>query len=101
MRVEIETAEGVEHTTELEEHAKKQLRHVERRFGERITKVMVYLKDERPGKGGVDKKCHMEARPAGIDPVTVESLESTAFDAVRMGAEKLEKALARRLGDKP
>ncbi len=101
MQIEIETGEGVEYTAELEEHAEEKLRRIERRFGQRLTRIIIFLKDERPGKGGIDKSCNMEARPAGRDPIAVEALEATTFEAITAAADKLERALARRLDRKP
>jgi len=97
MQIEINTAEGVERSAALDGHIEKALGQVERRFGDRLTRVLVFLKDESPSKGGVDKTCRMEARPAGRDPLTVHAVTDDAYTAVRQAADKLERALARRL----
>lgn len=68
-----------------------------KRFGERITRVEVHLHDDNSHRGGVDKRCTLEARPAGGQPVAVESASGDLYTAIKEAAEKLERALARRL----
>ncbi len=68
-----------------------------KRFGERITRVEVHLHDDNSHRGGVDKRCTLEARPAGGQPVAVESESGDLYTAIKEAAEKLERALARRL----
>lgn len=100
MHVEIETADGMEYSPALEAHVRRELGRIERRFGNRVTRIETFLKDERPGKGGIDKTCRFEARLAGMDPIAVDALQEDVYDAVRDAADKLEKAIARRLGRK-
>ena len=70
------------------------------RFGERITRVEVHLTDEngRQKSGDVDKRCVMEARLAGLQPITVSAEGSDLMQALNDAADKLEKTLQRTLG---
>jgi ribosome-associated translation inhibitor RaiA len=75
------------------------------RFGDQVTRVEVHLNDENSaGKSGSDdKRCLMEARLAGLDPIAVSHRGATLEQALDGAAEKLERALDRtlgRLGDK-
>jgi len=97
MQIEINTAEGVTRSEAVDRHIHDQLSHVEKRFGDRLTRLRVYMKDENARKGGVDKTCRIEARPAGFDPVAVEARHEDVYQAVRAAAGKLEKALEHRL----
>jgi len=97
MEIEINNAEGVDRSPALENHVRQRLERVERRFGDRITRIRVFLKDVNAAKGGVDKVCTMEARPAGKDPVVVEAQDEDLYAAVRDAEAKLEKALGHRL----
>ncbi len=97
MHLEMETADGVEHSPALEEHLRGRLERIDRRFGDRITRIEAYFKDERPGKGGVDKHCRLEARLAGTDPVLAEALQENVYDAATAAAEKLETVIDRHL----
>lgn len=97
MEIEINNAEGVERSPALEEHVCARLERLERRFGDRLTRVLVFLKDVNATKGGIDKVCTMEARPAGHDPVAVEAQHEDFYVAVREAEDRLEKALNHRL----
>ena len=70
------------------------------RFGDRITRVEVHLTDEngRQKSGDVDKRCVMEARLAGLQPITVSAEGSDLMQALNGAADKLEKTLQRTLG---
>jgi ribosomal subunit interface protein len=82
----------------LVDRVHKELDRKLKRFGERITRVEVHLRDDSGHhRGGVDKRCTLEARPAGGQPVAVESESDDLYTAIKEAAEKLERALARRL----
>jgi len=97
MELEINNAEGVERSPALEEQVQQRVGRLERRYGDRLTRVRVFLKDVNAGKGGIDKVCTMEARPAGRNPVVVEAQDADLYRAVRDAEGKLEKALEHRL----
>lgn len=97
MELEINHADGVERSPALEEHVQERLARLDRRYGERLTRIRVFLKDVNAGKGGIDKVCTMEARPAGRDPFVVEAQDADLYAAVRDAEGKLERALDHRL----
>lgn len=70
------------------------------RFGDRITRVEVHLTDEngRQKSGDGDKRCVMEARLAGLQPITVSAQGSDLMQAVHGAVDKLEKTIERTLG---
>lgn len=69
------------------------------RFGDHLTRVEVHLADENAGKGGAtDKRCKIEARPAGQQPVAVTHHGATVDEAVGGALRKLRSALDRRFG---
>ncbi|MCS4504515.1 hypothetical protein KBTX_01837 [wastewater metagenome] len=96
MELQVNAAEGMQTSTALEDHIRAKLAGVERRFGERVTRVETYLKDVNAGKGGVDTTCTLEAHPSGLNPVVVESQATDAYSATHDAARKLEKALEHR-----
>lgn len=63
---------------------------------ERLTRVEVHFKDLNGHKGGVDKRCVLEARPRGMDPIVVEHDAAEARDALIHASGKLERALRTR-----
>ncbi len=98
MDIEINAAEHVERSQSVDDHIREKLAHLDRRFGERLTRVRVYLKDVNAHKGGIDKVCTMEARPARKDPIGVHAQDEDVYKAVNDAAGKLERAVEHRFG---
>ena len=69
------------------------------RFKDQVTRVEVFLSDVDAGKSGAnDKRCRMEARPAGRPPVGVTADADKLADAFTGAVEKLARALDNDLG---
>ena len=69
------------------------------RFREHITRVEVFLTDVDAGKSGAnDKRCRLEARPAGRQPVTVTDEADKMANAFIGAVDKLARALDTDLG---
>ena len=69
------------------------------RWTRRITRVEVHLSDVNRHKGGADdKRCVMEARLGGLDPIVVTHTAGTLADAIDGAAGKLQKTLQSTLG---
>ena len=69
------------------------------RFAHRITRVECHLGDLNGIKGGAnDKRCMLEARLNGLQPIAVTHQAESLLLAIQGAAEKLEHALSRRLG---
>ena len=69
------------------------------RWASRITRVEVHLSDVNRHKGGADdKRCVMEARLGGLDPIVVTHTAATLPDAIDGAAVKLQKTLQSTLG---
>ena len=66
---------------------------------EDLTRVEVHLSDENGGKSGPkDKRCKMEARPKGHQPILVSQDADSLTQAVEGAAQKLEHALEHLFG---
>jgi ribosome-associated translation inhibitor RaiA len=67
------------------------------RFGDRVTRVEVHLTDEnsRAKESENDKRCVMEARLAGLEPITVSDQGATLEQVIDGAAERLVKTLTR------
>jgi hypothetical protein len=70
------------------------------RFGEQPTRVEVHLNDSNsPARsGGDDKRCLLEARLAGVQPVAVTHHAASLREAVAGALDRMEKSLDRKLG---
>lgn len=70
------------------------------RFDEQVTRVEVQLSDENGDKAGKDdKRCMLEARLAGMQPVAVtahsDTIEQALHDAIHKLIAALDKAVGR------
>jgi ribosome-associated translation inhibitor RaiA len=75
------------------------LRNTLRLFEDEITRVEVHLSDVNAEKGGSDdKRCLLEARLAGLRPITVDHQAGTFAHAIDGAAGKLQRALSSTLG---
>ena len=98
MHIQINPGEGIEMSEALEAHIEKSLGAVQKRFGDRLTRIEVFLKDVNGNKGGVDTHCTIEARPRSLDPSAAEGQGKDAYQAVTDAAGKLEKVLGSLFG---
>ena len=80
------------------EFVDQSVRDVLAHHAERLTRVEVHLRDQNAHKGGIDKRCVIEARPRGLDPLTAEHDGEDVKGAFRGALDKLERVLANRFG---
>ena len=99
MDVQINTANNVEGREALNQHLEGAVRDRLSRFEGRLTHVEVHIGDENGDKsGGHDKRCVIEARPAGLKPVSVSD-QAGSIDQASSGAlAKMVSALDRTFG---
>lgn len=80
---------------ELDERIKEKLQ----RFAGQLTRVEVYLSDENGSKDGQkDKRCVMEARMEGMQPIVVTDMNDTMMQAVNGAIIKMKAALDSAVG---
>lgn len=69
------------------------------RYDEELTRVVIHLNDENGNKAGAnDKRCQIEARARGHQPLSVTYKAESLQFALDGALEKLDRALAHRLG---
>jgi hypothetical protein len=104
MQIQVNSDNSVAVDSELTQILEANISHTLQRFGERLTRVEVHLSDVNGGKfGTADKRCLLEARPSGRDPVTVTNDAATPELAVKGAAQKMERLLTStfaRVGDR-
>lgn len=94
MQVQVNADKNIEGGERLTEYVKTAINARLRRFGSQITRVEAHISDENSHKShGDGKKCVLEARPAGLQPVAVTHLAATVDQAISGAAEKLERLL--------
>ncbi len=70
------------------------------RFSSKITRVEIHLSDENSDKksGAKDKRCQLETRLAGLQPISVSHQAPTVEQAVEGAVDKLKRSLDSTLG---
>lgn len=97
MQVQVNTSNGVENKEGLERWADDFLNDALSRFRQEITRIEVQLSDENSA-GASDKRCMMEARLNGHEPLAVRHHAQTQDLAFRGGAQKLLRLLEHTFG---
>jgi len=99
MKIQINTDNNIEGSDEFTHEMRAMVESALDRFAEHITRVEVHLSDENSShKGGNDKRCIMEARMEGMQPVAATDQAETIEEAVNGAAEKLERLIDHELG---
>ena len=76
----------------LQNYVTEHVEHAMRHCKDRFTRVEVHLHDDNAAKSGPnDKRCVMEARPAGFDPIVVEATGDDMYVTISDSAKKLSR----------
>ncbi len=90
MEIQFNTDSSVMGTENVAERIEAQLRDRLGRFEERLTRLEIHVSDSNARKGGGDdKRCTIEARPRGGDPVTVTAEAGDVDSAARQASAKM------------
>lgn len=99
MQVQVNTDKNIEGGERLTQYVKTEIDAKLHRFGAQITRVEAHLSDENSHKSHADgKKCVLEARPAGLQPIAVTHQAATLDQAIHGAVEKLERLLDNTFG---
>jgi ribosomal subunit interface protein len=89
--------DGIDVSPEIEGLVERRLGFALSRFGGRVRAVSVGLTDLNGPRGGIDKRCCMQARLAPRGTVRVEDTDSDLPAAIDRAATRLARAVARAL----
>jgi ribosome-associated translation inhibitor RaiA len=99
MLVRVTTDNHLRGRESLSQEVESSVQSALRRFMPQITRVEVHFADENAHKGGEnDKKCTLEARLAGLQPVAVTDNASNLDQSLDGALEKLVALLDHKLG---
>lgn len=100
MIIQINTDSNIEGDAELEQQITAVVGSSLERFGEQVTRVEIHLSDENSDdkSGTDDKRCLLEARLAGLQPISVSDQAATLEQAVDGAVEKLKRSLDSTIG---
>lgn len=99
MDIQINTANNLVGRQAMVESLEATVRDRLSRFEDRLTRVELHVGDENGDRsGGNDKRCQIEARPAGHDPVSVTDQADSIDQAAAGALGKLTTVLERTFG---
>ncbi|WP_445937327.1 HPF/RaiA family ribosome-associated protein [Pseudomonas sp.] len=99
MQIQVHSDNHIEGSARLVEWVSASVSSKLERYDDELTRIVVHLHDDNGAKAGAyDKRCQIEARPKGLQPISVthksESLEQSIDGAI----EKLHHALEHQFG---
>ncbi|KKO43985.1 ribosomal subunit interface protein [Arsukibacterium ikkense] len=100
MQVQINSDRNIQADERLAEFVRDTLTSKLSRFADHVTRIEVHLSDENSSTkhDGNDKRCLLEARLEGFDPIAVTEQAATVGQAVSGAADKLQRKLSSVLG---
>jgi ribosomal subunit interface protein len=99
MQVLVNSGKHVASSMTFKEDISSRVREKLQRYEDRLTRIEVHLSDENALKSGPqDKRCKVEARMKGRDPLTVSHDAEELHQAIEGAMNKLTNALDRNLG---
>jgi ribosome-associated translation inhibitor RaiA len=99
MEIQIHTDHNIGGHQALTDHVRSVVERALNRVSEHITRLEVHLSDVNGDKNGpADKRCMMEARLEGRQPVAVTHQAATLDQAVDDAADKLTRLIESTLG---
>lgn len=94
MQIQVNSDNHIQGNVRLEQWVRSTVEATLERFDDSLTRIEVHLRDENGDKPGPhDKRCQMEARPKGHQPISVTHKSASLEQAVEGAAEKLQHAL--------
>lgn len=94
MQIQLNTDKHIIGSPELQARVESMLRQELKHLVNDITRIEVHLNDENSLKGGAsDKRCQLEARVAGMQPVSARHHAPSVELAITGAAEQLARAL--------
>lgn len=99
MQIQVHSDNHIEGSARLVEWVSASVADKLDRFDEEVTRVVVHLNDENGDKAGAqDKRCQIEARPKGQQPISVSHKADSLELAVDGAVGKLNNALSHHFG---
>lgn len=92
MLIQVNTGSQTQGTADLTHRVQALIEDKLGRFADRITRAEVHLTDENSTdkSGGNDKRCMIEIRMAGMDPITATDHAASHDQALRGATSKMQ-----------
>ena len=99
MKIQFNTDSNITESKELRDSLIALISEGLSRFSDQITRLEVHLSDENSHKEGLnDKRCLLEARLEGRQPIAVKNQANTLEQAVVGAVDKLKTSLDTKIG---
>lgn len=99
MKIQVNTDSHIEGREKLADHVNRVVEGALNRFGDRVTRVEVHLSDQNGAKSGQDdKRCVMEARLTGRQPLAVTHDAGTLHQAIDGATDRIKRSIEGALG---
>jgi ribosome-associated translation inhibitor RaiA len=99
MQIQVHSDNHIEGSARLVEWVSASVASKLERFDDELTRVVVHLHDDNGLKAGAqDKRCQIEARPKGLQPLSVTHKAESLEQAIEGAVEKLHHALDHQFG---
>ena len=99
MHIQVNTDDNIEGLDALTAQVEVEVRDGLSRFANQISRVELHLSDENAAKGGSDdKRCLLEVRPTGQQPVAVTHQSGTVQEATAGAVQKMQRKLQSTFG---
>jgi hypothetical protein len=99
LNIQVNSDKNIAIDTQITSAIEEEVNRTLELFATRLTRVEIHLSDVNSDKPGeVDKRCLLEARPAGRRPLAVTNSAATVEAAVRGALGKVRSALSRSFG---
>lgn len=98
MQILVSTDNATEGRERMTEHIEATVRDQMSRFADKVSRIEIHLSDVNGDRGGKDKRCMMEVRPNGLDPLVATDQADTIDGAVSGAITKSVAVLDRTLG---
>ncbi|MBJ9975822.1 HPF/RaiA family ribosome-associated protein [Pseudomonas sp. S75] len=99
MQIQVNSSNHIDSSSRLNEWVRSTLESTLQRYEDDLTRIEVHLRDENGDKSGPhDKRCQIEARPKGHQPISVSHTADSLEHAIEGAANKLNNALEHLFG---
>ena len=100
MQVQINSDRNIQADERLAEFVRDTLNHKLQRFADHLTRIEVHLSDENGQQkhDSHDKRCLLEARFEGLEPVAITEHAATVGQTITGAADKMQRKLSSVVG---
>jgi len=99
LKIQVNSDKNIKVDDRVSSFVRREANHALERFKSKLTRVEFYLSDVNSHKfAALDKRCKVEARPAGRKPLGVTMTAGTVRSAVQGSLTKLQNALEKHFG---